>query len=363
MLTDKGFQDFTGIADRGVVETMTLTFSNESSLTVTHGHRFFTEVLEDSSVEIEARELKIGSEIVSLDGFVSVLTITYNKPERVYDLVEAGVDRRYITSRILSHNCEMLSSDQLLVDTRVLSMLPEQQPVIAEYNDFKFWKKLQAEQTYIITVDPSAGTGLDFSVIDVYHFPSLEQIAQFRNNTMSSPLLYSKLSWLLKALQDKMCITYFTIENNGVGDGILSLYQADDNPPESAELISDGGIREGMNTNRGSKLKACVALKELIEAGKIEINSPITVKELKNFVRRGGSYEAQIGATDDTVSCLLLMTRVLVEISSHEMAAFDKLYRIDHSEFFTGKSKESSDFEEYDQDDEAGEDEPMPVLF
>lgn len=250
--------------------------------------------------------------------------------------------------------CEMLSSDQLLIDTRVLfGMKTITEPVLV-YNDFTFWQKLQSEQTYIVTVDPSTGSGLDYSVIDVYHFPSLNQVAQFRNNTMNSPMLYAKLKWMLGIMEEKMCTTYFTIENNGVGEGILALYQNDENPPEYAEMVSDGGTRDGMNTNKASKLKSCVSLKELFEGGKIQVNSPQTLKELKNFVRRKGSYEAQIGSTDDTVSCLLLLTRTLIEISTHEQAAFDKLYRFDEKDYFSGGSADDSS--EYDSD-------PLPMVF
>ena len=254
--------------------------------------------------------------------------------------------------------CEMLSSDQLLIDTRVLFMMKSPEAPVLEYNEFVFWKKLQSEQTYIITVDPSTGSGLDYSVIDVFHFPSLEQVAQFRSNSMQSPMLYSKLKWLLGIMEQKMCTTYFTVENNGVGEGILALYQNDDNPPEYAEMVSDGGNRDGMNTNKSTKLKACVSLKELLEAGKIFINSPQTIKELKNYVRRKGSYEAQIGSTDDTVSTLLLLCRVLIEIAGHEQAAFDKLYRFDPTEFFTGNNGDEDN--EYSDDDH---DEPLPVVF
>lgn len=248
--------------------------------------------------------------------------------------------------------CEMLSSDQLLIDTRVLFSLKTPEQPLLEYNGFTFWDKLQSEQTYIVTVDPSTGSGLDYSVIDIYHFPTLKQVAQFRDNSMNSPLLYAKLKWVLDSMEQKMCTTYFTVENNGVGEGILALYQNDDTPPEYAEMVSDGGNREGMNTNRATKLKACVSLKELFEAGKIHINSPQTLKELKNFVRKKGSYEAQVGSTDDTVSTLLLLTRVLIEIAGHEQAAFDKLYRFNPDEYFTGGSNE-----------EESEDDALPMVF
>ncbi|MNF04577.1 hypothetical protein D3C80_2041280 [compost metagenome] len=71
-------------------------------------------------------------------------------------------------------------------------------------------------------------------------------------------------------------------------------------------------------------------------------------------MRRKGSYEAQIGSTDDTVSCLLLLTRTLIEISTHEQAAFDKLYRFDEKDYFTGGSADNSSEDDSD---------PLPMVF
>lgn len=336
----------------GEKPVLEFTFSNNEVLKVTSNHKFITDV--ENVTEVLASSLAVGDVVESMDGSVTITSIKELTVEKVYDLIDVANGHVYYTNRIISHNCEMLSSDQLLIDTRVLFGMKLIDEPVLEYNEFTFWEKLQSEQTYIVTVDPSTGSGLDYSVIDVYHFPSLNQVAQFRSNSMNSPMLYAKLKWVLEIMEQKMCTTYFTIENNGVGEGILALYQNDENPPEYAEMVSDGGTRDGMNTNKSSKLKSCVSLKELFEAGKIQVNSPQTLKELKNFVRRKGSYEAQIGSTDDTVSCLLLLTRTLIEISSHEQAAFDKLYRFDEKDYFTGGSADNSSEDDND---------PLPMVF
>lgn len=228
------------------------------------------------------------------------------------------------------YECEFLSSDALLIDSQFLLDMKAQEP-IKEQRDFSFWAPIYPENAYIVTVDPATGSGCDYSVIDVYHFPSLVQVAQLRTNTLSSPQLYSRLKWVLKGLENKMCEVYFTIENNGVGEGLIALYEADESPPTEAMLIGDGGKRMGMNTQGRSKLRSCIIYKELIEGRHVTINSPQTIRELKSYVRKSGSYQAQVGATDDCVSAGLLLGRVLHEISAYEEDAFDKMYRVDDS--------------------------------
>ena len=147
---------------------------------------------------------------------------------------------------------------------------------------------------------------------------------------------------------------YFSVENNGVGEGIIALYQADDNPTISAEFVSENGKnRLGMTTTGKSKLRACVNLKELIENNSFDIRSNVVLAELKAFTRRSGTYSAQLGSTDDTISALLIITRLLEEISTYEQAAYDKLYA------GANKEDEWDDMDiEYDDTDE-----PLPMTF
>lgn len=225
------------------------------------------------------------------------------------------------------YECAFVSSDALLIDSQFLQTLKDVEP-IREVKEFKFWDSIYSDNAYIVLVDPATGTGADFSVIDVFHFPSLNQVAQLRTNTLKTPELYLKLKWVLLGLQNKGCEVYFTIENNGVGEGLIALYMADENPPADAMFVGDETKREGMNTQGRSKLRSCIAFKELIEGSHVKINSEATIRELKSFVRKAGSYQAQVGANDDCVSTCLLLTRVLHEISSYEEEAFDKMYRV-----------------------------------
>lgn len=251
------------------------------------------------------------------------------------------------------YECEFLSSDALLISSLILTQLTERiKDDGKEVNGFHFWQEIKAGETYLVGVDPSTGSGSDFSVIEVFHFPSMHQVAEYRTNTMSSPEVYRKLKWVIGLMERLGCTSYFSVENNGVGEGIIALFINDEDPPHFSEFVSDDtSSRLGMNTNSRTKINSCVNLKEMIEKDRIKIKSLTLLTELKSFVRKKGSYEAQVGSTDDCISSTLIITRILEEIAAYEQDAFDKLYTYD----------EDTGVEEYDAI--VGEEDPLPILF
>jgi hypothetical protein len=135
------------------------------------------------------------------------------------------------------------------------------------------------------------------------------------------------LKKLLLIYERVQATVYFSIENNGVGEGMISLLEADDNPPETSEFVSEEGAkRQGMTTTNKSKMRSCVSIKELVERGAMLIKSKVLIEEMKNYVRKGASYAAKAGATDDLVSACLIVVRLLEEVASFDQDAYEKLY-------------------------------------
>lgn len=100
------------------------------------------------------------------------------------------------------YECKFLSSDPLLIKSMILNNLEGfiVHPLF-EKNGIKFWDTPKKGGVYLVGVDPATGTGKDFSVFEVYEFPAMKQIAEFRSNSMSSPLVYTILKWLLSSLE------------------------------------------------------------------------------------------------------------------------------------------------------------------
>jgi len=213
--------------------------------------------------------------------------------------------------------------------------------------DVKFYASVKAGLTYLIGVDPATGTGEDYSVITMYEFPSLVQIAEYRSNTMSTNDLYGVLKNILLYLERMQTTVYFSVENNGVGEGVISLFEADERGPLNAEFVSEEGKnKRGMTTTSRTKMKACVNFKEMIERENMFISSKTMLAELKAFVRTKGAYAAQPGSTDDCIAATLIVVRLIEEIASYDQLAFDKLYTGEFNQWST------SDYDGYDDYDE-----------
>jgi Terminase large subunit, T4likevirus-type, N-terminal/Terminase RNaseH-like domain len=226
--------------------------------------------------------------------------------------------------------CEFISNDPLLIDSLVLQNLGsavDNVVPIGTVSEIVFFKRPVSGNTYLVGMDVSTGSGKDYTTIEVFEFPSMEQIAEFRSNTMSPALGYNTLKRLLKLLEQAGGIVYFSVENNGVGESIIALYDADETPPDSAEFVSEAGTkRMGMSTTGKSKMRACLSLKEMIERTGISIKSKVLVAELKNFIRTRGSYAAKTGATDDLIMATVIALRCLEQLAQYDQTAYDKLY-------------------------------------
>lgn len=228
------------------------------------------------------------------------------------------------------YECIFLSSDPLLFDTMVLANMTEEIKAIKPYgtiSDIIFFKPPNNGAIYLAGVDPATGSGNDFTTFVVFDFPMMDQVAEWRSNTMSSVQAYHVLKKMLNIYEKAQSTVYFSVENNGVGEGIISLYEADENPPETAEFVSEvGATKRGMTTTGKSKMKACIAIKEMIERNSMRIRSRTLLEEMKQYVRTRGSYAAKIGGTDDLISSCLIVTRLLEEISTFDQDAWDKIH-------------------------------------
>lgn len=240
------------------------------------------------------------------------------------------------------YECQFISSDPLLVDTIVLANLTEavaKVKPVAKSGDITFYSLPSEGNTYLVAMDPSTGSGSDYTSIVAYEFPEMVQVAEFRSNTASSVMGYHNLKKMLRIFESAQANVYYTVEVNGVGEAIIALMEADEDPLETAEFVSESGMRRrGMTTTGRSKIKGCLAMKEMIERANITIRSAVTVHELKNFVRKAGSYAAKANSTDDTVMATVLIIRMLEEISSYDQQAYDKMFS--HAFITTDKETE-----------------------
>lgn len=230
--------------------------------------------------------------------------------------------------------CEFLSSEALLINSMRLQYLKHVTP-LWESLGFKFFVPEEElggrNKIYMVSLDPATGSGKDFSAIEIFDFPGLNQIAEYRTNDINIPMLYAKLSWLLRRLtaatSNGRAEVLWTFERNGIGEAVSALYFNDEHQVEAAELVSDNPNKFGVFTSGKQKILAALQLKNLIEKNTdpITINSRDLIFELKHFIAKGGSYEAKLGATDDCVMATLGIMRLLKRLSEYNEEAFQKV--------------------------------------
>lgn len=353
VLTDTGFRPFVGIVKTNeLINTIKFTFDDDSIIEVTKNHKFIISIkMMDSGIfediSIHAQLLVIGDSISCMNGKLTITNIESGKQQSTYDLIEVG-GNRYKTNQVISHNCEFLSSDPLLIDSLAFARMElDVTEHIREDLGWKFWQILQPQKTYLLGVDPATGSSEDFTTMQVYDFQDLSLVAEFRSNTMSSPVAYASLKLMLNKIDSIGSDCFFSIENNGVGEGLIALYENDEHIPDKCEFVSEEGAnRLGMRTESRVKLRTCLTLKQLVESGKVKIRSSLLLKELRSFISTKGSYAAMIGATDDLISSLLIVIRLLDEMATYNQEAFDIVN--DYQE--TGRFTSENEQDEYDND-------------
>jgi hypothetical protein len=293
--------------------------------------------------------------VLGNNGFAHLKKTWRADPNRTEEWKQQEIGRIGLTKFLREYECEMVGDANNLISGIRLTQLVHQ-PHIRELKDFKIWTEFDKEKTYIVGVDPSTGTGSDYSVIEVFTFPELEQIAEFRSNVTSSAELYRILKSILLYMEPRCGEIYYSMENNGIGEGILTAHELDESPPEKAELISEGK-RIGMTTGDKSKLKAAISLKDKIESDDITLKSQVLITEIKGYTRSGRrGYEAKAGYTDDAISALLIVLRLYEHIIMYDDDAYQKVMDKMNKDYF-------DDIEGMDEVDSGGVDDAPPILF
>ncbi len=201
------------------------------------------------------------------------------------------------------------------------------------------------DNIYLVSLDPSLGTGGNYAAIEVFELPTFRQIAEWHHNTTPIQGQIKILKDILKYLDDQMNgmpnNIYWSIENNTVGEAGLVVIKDLGEETFSGLMISEpikkGHIRKfrkGFNTTHSAKISACARLKQLIETGKMQISSKSLISELKTFIASGFTFKAKNGDHDDLVSALLLMIRMSQLIADWDPRVFESISGVHTEEDF-----------------------------
>ena len=216
--------------------------------------------------------------------------------------------------------CEFLGSVDTLINAQKLKTMaivdPKRSP-----DGLDVYEMPKKNHTYVTTVDVARGIANDYSafiVIDVTQAP-YKIVAKYRNNDIK-PIVFPNI---LKKVADYYNKAYVLIEINDLGQQVADAMQFEleyDNMMmvtqrgRAGQVLGGGfsgrGNQLGLRMTKGTKKIGTSNLKSLIEGDKLIVQDFDIVSELSTFISRGKSFEAESGAHDDLVMCLVIFSWV-----------------------------------------------------
>lgn len=265
---------------------------------------------------------------VGVNGFKAFMATWDQHPDR--DEQWAKTERAKIGYEKFAREYELkfLTADTTLIDSRVLSTLTSQESTF-KTGEIRWWDRPQANGIYCVSLDPSAGVGKDYSAIQVWKLPEMQQVAEWMHNRSSVAIQLKTMIQILQFLDREIRKfanqigepdLYWTFENNSYGQSVIELLNEVGLDAIPGQLMSEPGqsfnrMRRGLNTNVKTKSQAITKFKSLIETNRMQIYSKTLVSQLKNYVSKGDSFAAKSGEHDDLVSSTLLIVRMSQMIS------------------------------------------------
>ena len=220
-------------------------------------------------------------------------------------------------------NCKFLVYEETLINPHFLAELKGEEPSLM-LGQTRFYKDIDPNSTYVVALDPSLGTGGDYSAIQVFELPSMTQIGEWRHNLTPIQMQVKYLKDITHFIYTRGVelggapTIYYSVENNTVGESALicieHIGEENIHGMFMNEPFKRGHVRKfrrGFNTTSQTKLAACSQLKHLIETKRLKIKSKALISELKNYISRGVGYGAKSGEHDDLVSAMLIIIRMI----------------------------------------------------
>jgi len=234
------------------------------------------------------------------------------------------------------YGCEFLIYDETLINSINLAEMVGVEPKFRQ-GQVRWYKDINPRMTYIVSLDPSMGTGGDYAGIQVIEIPTFEQVGEWQHNLTPVQAQVRILRDICKFINSECqsvgttANIYYSVENNSLGEAALVAISeiGEESIPGLflSEPIKKGHVRrfrKGFNTTEKAKIAACAKLKHLIEHKTLKIYSKPLITELKAFIAGGSSFEAKVGQHDDLVSSLLLNVRMIMLLQDWDPSIYEK---------------------------------------
>jgi Terminase large subunit, T4likevirus-type, N-terminal/Terminase RNaseH-like domain len=285
----------------------------------------FAQIWNEANKKVDAygNEQKVGK-----NGFASIMYIWRDHPDRDHAWGETERSKIGEERFLREHECVFITADETLVNSMMLTNLEIMEP-LKKVGQLRVFTPIEKEFTYVVSWDPSLGTGSDPAAIEVFRLPDLQQVAEWQHNKTDVRGQLRMLVTILDYIKESGIESdslYWSVENNTLGEAALvAITEYGEERIPGYFLSEPGAKRRGFNTTNKSKLAACTKLKYYIESGKMVPKSKNLIQELKTFVAHGASFAAKEGETDDLVMATLLAVRVIEHLMKYDEKTYARL--------------------------------------
>ena len=212
--------------------------------------------------------------------------------------------------------CEFLGPVNTLISPAKIKSTVYLDPIKSGGSVDQFEEPIKGH-TYAVTVDVARGVDKDYSafiVFDVTQMP-FRVVALYKNNEVK-PFVFPNI---ISEIALRYNQAHILVEVNDIGQQIAEALNFEIEYPNIMMCTQKGRagqILGAMYSGRGSSLgvrmtKAikrvgCANIKTLVEGDKLVINSFKIIQEMSTFAKRGQSWQAEDGANDDLMMCLVI---------------------------------------------------------
>ena len=212
--------------------------------------------------------------------------------------------------------CEFLGSVNTLISPAKIKNMSFANPIQSNAG-LDVYEQPKKGNTYVCCVDVARGVSKDYSaftMIDVTKMP-YRVVAKYRNNDIK-PLLFPHT---IERVSKGYNHAHILVETNDLGQQVAEALQFEleydnllmtTNRGRAGQILGAGfsgrGSGFGVKMTKQIKKIGCANIKTLIESDKIHINDFNIIEEMSTFVKRGQSWMAEEGNTDDLMMCLVI---------------------------------------------------------
>ena len=212
--------------------------------------------------------------------------------------------------------CEFVGSIDTLINPSKLKTMSHFTPKTSNAGLDVYENPVKGRE-YIMTVDVARGSIKDYSAFVVFDVSSMPYkiVAKFRDNEIKPLLFPHTIEKVAKAYN----MANVCVEVNDVGHQVADALQFEleytnllmcQMKGRAGQILGAGfskrGTQMGVRMTKQVKRIGWANLKTLVESDKIPIQDFNIIEELSTFIRKGQSFQAEEGANDDLVMCLVI---------------------------------------------------------